>query len=36
MKRLMVRTAFTVFLLATKSHAQSEAAIPQADAGHAS
>ena len=36
MKRLMVRTAFIVFLLATKSHAQSGATIPPADAGHAS
>jgi hypothetical protein len=32
----MVRTVFIVFLLATKSHAQSVAAIPQADAGHGS
>ena len=36
MKRLMVRTAFIAFLLATKSQAQSEAVIPQPDAGHAS
>lgn len=41
MKRLivrtvMVRTAFVVFLLSTKSHAQSAAVNPQADAGHAS
>ena len=36
MKRLMVRTAFIVFLVATKSHAQSGAAAPQADAGQAS
>ena len=35
MKRLMVGTAVTVFLLATKSYAQSGAASPQADAGHA-
>jgi len=34
MKRLMVGTAVTVFLLATKSHAQSGAATAQADAGH--
>lgn len=36
MNRLMVRTAFVVLLLSTKSHAQSGAVIPQADAGHAS
>ena len=36
MKRLMVRTAFIVFLLAAKSHAQSEATIQASDAGHAS
>ena len=36
MKRLVVRTAFVVFLLSTKSHAQSGAAIPQDDGGHAS
>src|SRR5215469_17492982 len=36
MKRLTVGTAFIVFLLATKSHAQSRAEIPQPDAGHAS
>lgn len=36
MKRLMVRTGFVVFLLSTKSHAQSGAVIPQAHAGHAS
>ena len=36
MKRLMVSTAFVVFFLPTKSHAQSGAAIPRADAGHAS
>lgn len=40
MKRLivrtvMVRTAFVVLLLSTKSHAQSGAVIPQADAGQA-
>lgn len=35
MKRLMVRTAFIVFLLSTKSHAQSGAVIPPANAGHA-
>jgi len=34
MKRLMVGTAAIVFLLATKSCAQSGAANPQADAGH--
>lgn len=32
----MVRTAFVVFLLSTKSHAQSGPVIPLADAGHAS
>lgn len=36
MNRLMVRTALVVFLLSTKSQAQSGAAIPQADASHAS
>lgn len=36
MKRLIVGTSFIVFLLATKSHAQSRAVIPQPDAGHAS
>lgn len=36
MKRLMVGTAILVFLLATKSYAQSGTAIPQADAGHGS
>lgn len=41
MKRLIVRTvtvrtAFVVFLLSTKSQAQSGAVIPQTDAGHAS
>lgn len=36
MKRLMVGTSFIVFLLATKSHAQSRAVILQPDAGHAS
>jgi PEGA domain-containing protein len=36
MKRLMVTTTFVVFLLSTKSHAQSGAAIPQSDGGHAS
>lgn len=36
MKRLMVGTAFVVFLLSTKCQAQSGAAIPQADASHAS
>lgn len=36
MKRLMVGTSFIVFLLATKSHAQSGAVIPQPDAVHAS
>ena len=36
MKRLMVRTAFIVFLAATKSHAQSGAVGPQVDAGRAS
>lgn len=41
MKRLMVmtvmvRTALVVFLLCTKSYAQSGMVIPQADAGHAS
>jgi PEGA domain-containing protein len=36
MKRLMVGTAILVFLLATKSCAQSGAAIPQADSGHVS
>ncbi|HYY73001.1 MAG TPA: PEGA domain-containing protein [Candidatus Bathyarchaeia archaeon] len=35
MKRLMVGTAFVVFLWSTKSHAQSEAVIPQADASQA-
>jgi hypothetical protein len=34
MKRLMVGTAVIVFLLATKSHAQSGAVTPQADTGH--
>lgn len=36
MKRLMVGTAFVVFLLSTKGHAQSGAVVPQADASHAS
>ena len=36
MKLFGVRTAFVLFLLSTKSHAQSGAVIPQADAGHAS
>ena len=36
MKRLILGTAFIVFLLATKSQAQSGAVLPQADAGHAS
>ena len=36
MKRLIVRTAVIVFLLATKSYAPSGAAIPQADAGRGS
>ncbi|HVH72926.1 MAG TPA: PEGA domain-containing protein [Candidatus Dormibacteraeota bacterium] len=36
MSRVMYRTAFVVFLLVTKSRAQSGAVIPQADAGHAS
>lgn len=36
MKRLIVGTSFIVFLLATKSHAQSRAVTPQPDAGHAS
>jgi PEGA domain len=36
MKRLMVGTAVIVFLLATKSYAQSGEAIPQADAGRGS
>jgi hypothetical protein len=36
MKRLMVRTAFIVFLVATKSRAQSGAVVPEVDAGHAS
>jgi PEGA domain len=36
MKRLIVGTSFVVLLLATKSHAQSGAVIPQPDAGHAS
>jgi PEGA domain len=36
MKRLMVRTAFIVFLVATKSRAQSGAVVPELDAGHAS
>jgi PEGA domain len=36
MKRLMVSTAFVVFFLPTKSHAQSGAVIAQEDAGHAS
>lgn len=36
MKRLMVGTAVIVFLLATKSYAQSGSAFPQADAGRGS
>ncbi len=36
MKRLMVGTAVIVFLMSTKSYAQSGAVIPQADAGHGS
>ena len=36
MKPFWVRTAFVLFLLSTKSHAQSGAVIPGADAGHAS
>lgn len=36
MKRLVVGTAFVVFLLSTKSHAQSGAVIPPTDASHAS
>lgn len=36
MKRLTVSTAFIVFLLTTKSHAQSGAEIPHPDPGHAS
>lgn len=35
MKRLMVGTAFVVFLWSTKSQAQSEAVMPQSDASHA-
>lgn len=35
MKRLMVGTAFVVFLWSTKSHAQSEAEMPHSDASHA-
>lgn len=35
MKRLMVGTAFVVFLWSTKSHAQSEAVMPHSDASHA-
>lgn len=35
MKRLIVGTAFVVFLWSTKSHAQSEAVMPQSDASHA-
>jgi len=36
MKRITVGTAFIVFLLAAKSHAQSGAEIPHLDPGHAS
>lgn len=36
MNRLLVGTGFAVLLLSAKSHAQSEAAMPPADAGHAS
>lgn len=35
MKRLIVGTAFVVFLWSTKSHAQTETVVPQADGGHA-
>ena len=35
MKRLIVGTAFVVFLWSTKLHAQSETVIPQPDASHA-